>query len=1282
MNKFLTKIAKALLGLSMAIGVGIAVGSNSKAEPAKATDYVKIATFDFTGSATPTGTTSTALSSTTDIATYLNACTSDVTVTVSAKSGDIYKGKGSGGSGIPQAVFKVGKASGAGSFTFTISGSDNVAKVEFEAYGWKTTTALSVNSSATQSPSTAASSWKPSFVLGTPTTTLTVSSATSCTCIEKMTLWKEDSGTPTHTHTWSDWAQTVAPTCTTVGEEERHCTDPDCPDSATETREVAKIAHNYVAGTVHAATCTEDGYTEYECSMCGDSKHDDVVAATGHNYVNHVCTVCGAEEPSETTVTTNISQYATAHSWVSSSSSGQKSITMDENITASCNSGTNSGKYYSDGWRIYQNETGKITITASNNATLSSVTFTFTNNNGGTLNYDSSALTSGTPVTVSGNSAEFTLGNSGSATNGQIRITVISVTYSIESSSTKPRGTISITSPSDTTFVVGDIGNLTYSWTPNSEASSATITSAVWSSSAAAITVDNEHGTFEASQAGSATLQLDATDSTGEEYTVLTESITVTNPPFVLPDMPSGDYVKVTSAQDDYSGYYLIVYESGSVAFDGDLTTLDAVNNGVSVSIVDGNTIENNSTSRADTLNKSAVYISKNGTHYDIAANINKENVVFIGNDGTGNGLNTNADRIYNNTISFSTNMVVSGSGGKTIGYNNNSDQMRFRYFSTSGVSYYKKTVGVDTLRSIAIVDPVTSLKDGQKFNFGGSVTATYSQTGTAGHTGITSGLSFSIGGEAVTSDTTMTRGDYTVTVTYNDGTTSKSNTYSLSVGYADATGVNISGPSSISVAKGYEGTFTATVTPSNAENSVVWSVTDTSGNATSLGSIDSATGEFTAGNTPGTLRVVATSSDGYASSYVTVEISGDPLLEINKSSITAYSIDSAESLSVTPKNFPEGTITYSWASNNTNVATVSNVSTSTNSIEFVGAGGQALITVVAYVNSVEKASASCTVNVTKTRSVSEAAVLSGTYDFSSVTENGTRITDETVGDLNTNYYAADSLYPLDTPTLSLPSYDSTTNYVYLGNGTGGAHPSTGGMLKFGKSKFGGEISFTFTHTITKVVVSAQKWATNSEEGEIQINGEAPSVNAGQSSYVEVVAENLSTNTITISTPDSSARCFVNSITFYSQQSSTEIGRSADVVGLESFVENKLKWNSYHNDHISGDTTGDGSCVDFYDKDGESGAKYAFNHLNTHQKALFTTNSAYTNEWLRLQDWAKANGDVLDSETLLLKTTSGSALLKFFSNETTNSVAIIVIISMVSMTAIGGYFFLRKRKEN
>ena len=47
-------------------------------------------------------------------------------------------------------------------------------------------------------------------------------------------------------------------------------------------------------------------------------------------------------------------------------------------------------------------------------------------------------------------------------------------------------------------------------------------------------------------------------------------------------------YVKVTSTDDITNGTYLIVYENGSVAFDGSLTTLDAANNVIDVTINDG----------------------------------------------------------------------------------------------------------------------------------------------------------------------------------------------------------------------------------------------------------------------------------------------------------------------------------------------------------------------------------------------------------------------------------------------------------------------------------------------------------------------------------------------------------------------------------------------------------------------------------------------------------------------------------------------------------------------
>ena len=50
--------------------------------------------------------------------------------------------------------------------------------------------------------------------------------------------------------------------------------------------------HNYVP-TVTAPTCTAQGYTTYECSICHDSYVSDYTAKIAHNYQGGVCAVCG-----------------------------------------------------------------------------------------------------------------------------------------------------------------------------------------------------------------------------------------------------------------------------------------------------------------------------------------------------------------------------------------------------------------------------------------------------------------------------------------------------------------------------------------------------------------------------------------------------------------------------------------------------------------------------------------------------------------------------------------------------------------------------------------------------------------------------------------------------------------------------------------------------------------------------------------------------------------------------------------------------------------------------
>ncbi|MBR3589336.1 MAG: hypothetical protein IKL16_07205 [Clostridia bacterium] len=64
-----------------------------------------------------------------------------------------------------------------------------------------------------------------------------------------------------------------------------------------ETFEIPVIPHSYDA-VVTAPTCTDEGYTTYTCSVCGDSYEDDYVDATGHSYgdwvvVDATCTEKG-----------------------------------------------------------------------------------------------------------------------------------------------------------------------------------------------------------------------------------------------------------------------------------------------------------------------------------------------------------------------------------------------------------------------------------------------------------------------------------------------------------------------------------------------------------------------------------------------------------------------------------------------------------------------------------------------------------------------------------------------------------------------------------------------------------------------------------------------------------------------------------------------------------------------------------------------------------------------------------------------------------------------------
>ena len=245
-NNFAKRLVMSLMVL-MTVGVGSVLGA----------EYEEMLTLDVAKNA-PTGTNSTALTIN-EIKSYLqNAAPNTSNIKSAAnKTGDVYKGKGSGGDGIPQKCLKIGKASGSGGFTFTIADSfDDIAKVDIIGYGWKTTSSISVNGAVAQKPSTAASQTTFSFELAEATKTITISVTTSAVCVTSIKLYKAaPSG---HAVTYNNGGRGTAPvdeTATSVTLSEITAT------GYTNTGWKADVAVKNGSTTISAGTLIENGTT-------------------------------------------------------------------------------------------------------------------------------------------------------------------------------------------------------------------------------------------------------------------------------------------------------------------------------------------------------------------------------------------------------------------------------------------------------------------------------------------------------------------------------------------------------------------------------------------------------------------------------------------------------------------------------------------------------------------------------------------------------------------------------------------------------------------------------------------------------------------------------------------------------------------------------------------------------------------------------------------------------------------------------------------------------------
>mgnify|MGYP005748607379 CR=1 FL=1 len=169
------------------------------------------------------------------------------------------------------------------------------------------------------------------------------------------------------------------------------------------------------------ASATFSGY-----DMATEGKQT-VTVAVGEETVTYEITVNPAGTVPPITVPKKISEI----SGTTTNGTQVSSMAMDDVITLSASTKGNNGKVYNKGteWRLYQSDSGTMTVSSKAGYVIESITVTFNISNSGTLLYNNNVVTSGEAVAVSGSSVKFTLGNSSTAKNGQIKVTAVSVTY-------------------------------------------------------------------------------------------------------------------------------------------------------------------------------------------------------------------------------------------------------------------------------------------------------------------------------------------------------------------------------------------------------------------------------------------------------------------------------------------------------------------------------------------------------------------------------------------------------------------------------------------------------------------------------------------------------------------------------------------------------------------------------------------------------------------------------------------------------------------------------------
>lgn len=305
------------------------------------------------------------------------------------------------------------------------------------------------------------------------------------------------------------------------------------------------------------------------------------------------------------------------------------------------------------------------------------------------------------------------------------------------------------------------------------------------------------------------------------------------------------------------------------------------------------------------------------------------------------------------------------------------------------------------------------------------------------------------------------------------------------------------------------------------------------------------------------------------------------------------------------------------------------------------------------------RSTSNATIEIINCRTVMETMTnATATYDFSSISKGSNRSMD--VETFN-NYYVSSSTLVKGTATLQA------------------VYPDASGSIKGGTETNNTSIQVAFGSgvEISSVSVKAKQYAE--DENTLVVMGKTQTLTDTMTSYDFSVANGdfESTNILLIETLTTAKRAYIESITIVAS-GEQDIGKTDDCLALEKYIDTYLHMDDYTEDQ--------GFCKDtehdYYGKNSTSGAKYNFNQLSERQRELFFTNAAFSEECARLQAWAIANGETIQLSNYQIQASYQNSRLNF-NSVNSQSVMMVLVISLLGITSCVGYYFItKKKKEN